>query len=652
MYGVICEFVRPATLFLFVLALTDGRAQADMVVVANRTQKKVEFREIHENSASKAQALTAGDSMSLAARGRLTIEFTDDGATRQFNLRGNRAYFFYREKGSLRLNLRQIGFGGEQGAAADAGEPQTDGEEPQRPDASRREAGSDLLTIRVKLLADEEERATRSRWEDRLRQRLAKVSAMYERAARVRFEATAIEVWKSDDRLADFEESLRDFEQKVAAQPANLAIGFTSQYEIPTGRTTLGGTHGPLRSHILIREWSQHVSESERTEILVHELGHYLGAVHSPEADSVMRAVLGDRQALSRRFQIHLDPLNLLAVCLVSEDLREKRSANISPQTLSRRRQLAEIYRALAAALPDDPLAGEYLRLVSPPEQPLASDSVRSTSARDERRNVDELSLPGSVRSGLRQGAAPPAAAGSDREELAATKRVLQVIVAAAEANHRLPVGQEAGHDDLFRRRGDRLTEYYVHAAATAATSEAPDVERHALLLAMATAVETSDWLRKLPVVGALLREIESDDRRAHRLQVLGVPTLRSRHDLAEHFFISAAIACGAGRSPAETAGLAKELRDANGGSGFSFSDWTADLSGIALAEAVANGKVTLPVLVKRFRVTDYLPPVTDLPDGLSRTEFAQRFGSTSDERFRHLDADIRRQIAELPAYR
>ncbi len=75
-----------------------------------------------------------------------------------------------------------------------------------------------------------------------------------------------------------------------------MAIGFTSQYMIPHGVMHLGGTRGPLYPYILIRELgSQHVSKSERLEILVHEMGHYLGASHTADMDSVMRPQLGDQ---------------------------------------------------------------------------------------------------------------------------------------------------------------------------------------------------------------------------------------------------------------------------------------------------------------------------------------------------------------------
>ena len=48
----------------------------------------------------------------------------------------------------------------------------------------------------------------------------------------------------------------------------NLAIGFTTNYEWIRDEMHLGGTHGPLASHILIRETAGQVSEPERLEVL------------------------------------------------------------------------------------------------------------------------------------------------------------------------------------------------------------------------------------------------------------------------------------------------------------------------------------------------------------------------------------------------
>ena len=50
-------------------------------------------------------------------------------------------------------------------------------------------------------------------------------------------------------------------------------------------------------SHILFRDWKGRIDEAERVEQLVHALGHWLGAVDSPDPTSVMRPPSGDFRA-------------------------------------------------------------------------------------------------------------------------------------------------------------------------------------------------------------------------------------------------------------------------------------------------------------------------------------------------------------------
>ena len=120
-----------------------------------------------------------------------------------------------------------------------------------------------------------------------------------------------------------------------------------------------------MARHILLREWSQYVSEPERLELLVHEVGHFLGAVHSPETDSVMRVILGDKQARVKAFQIHYDPLNTLAMNLVADEWREHPPLHsifeVSPDT---RERLRLVYEAISQTLPTDPAAPQYLHML------------------------------------------------------------------------------------------------------------------------------------------------------------------------------------------------------------------------------------------------------------------------------------------------
>jgi hypothetical protein len=168
--------------------------------------------------------------------------------------------------------------------------------------------------------------------------------------------------WETNDTVHDFGLTLREFERQVRPKDVHLAIGFTNQYRITRGRTHLGGTHGPLHTHILLREWSQHVSEPERLELLVHELSHFFGAAHSPEGNSVMRPVLGDRQARARAFRIAIDPVNALAMSVVGEEIRNRGIRSFAQLSEPARKRLESVYTTLAQALPDDPAPMAYLR--------------------------------------------------------------------------------------------------------------------------------------------------------------------------------------------------------------------------------------------------------------------------------------------------
>ena len=676
------------TLFLTAILLASAAPSwGDVVVISNRTAEPLRLT-VTGSGAEQAVTIQPGDLASVPAEAAIVVRWRVGDKTGERELGVDAAYYFYRDPKSDEPRLEPIGL------ITDPNRPAAEEAAPKRPAEPPPELNSEprLTTFTVKLLADEEERASRKMWELRLRNRVKTASAVFEHYCRVRFETVAVETWKSNDAMSDFEESLADFRDRVGLGSARLAIGFTSQYEVPEGKTHLGGTYGPLATHILLREWSQHLSEAERTELLIHELGHFLGAVHSLEADSVMRPMLGDKQAAARKFRIRFDPLNTLAICLVADECRGTKIATFRDLSRPTRQRLTDIYRTLSELLPEDPAAPQYYALVTGSELagfPLADDTMPDELPEAD---GDRPARRGTVRKPVRIGPGRSAPTSSERTPSSgrtasidktarieverpmrtpppeldrprsvngelpalvdATRSVLQAIMTAADENERLPKGRQAGGEDLFQRNGDTLTEYYVQAAARAAIDDVPQHYREkAFLLGLAIGLETSDWLRDIPIMGDFLRQIEPAAQRRQRLEVLGGPTMRGRDDLVQHFMISAAIAALAGARSAETAGVGKELRDADGGSGFSFSDLCADLAGIEFAERIQTGTLPLVRLARRFRVRDYLPDVAGLADGMSRREFAAQFGSVSDARYNAVRGKICERIASLPAY-
>lgn len=230
-----------------------------------------------------------------------------------------------------------------------------------------------------------------------------------------------------------------------------------------------------------------------------------------------------------------------------------------------------------------------------------------------------------------------------DAEKLVPDARtVLAAVVEAAKENRRRkkPIA------------GDELTAVYLKAAAAAARKLPDGRGGPAFALAVGVGLDTSALMRKNPVVAGTWRKVETDAERKARLEVLGEPTMHARHDLAQHFGVSMGLTAVLGEKRAESAGILKELLDAqDGGSGFSFADLAADFAGIALAKRVIDKPELLEGVEKGFAVKDYVPPPKGYAEGLTTAEFEKRYGGVRDERFRKARDEIVSRVQGLPGF-
>lgn len=129
--------------------------------------------------------------------------------------------------------------------------------------------------------------------------------------------------------------------------------------------------------------------------------------------------------------------------------------------------------------------------------------------------------------------------------------------------------------------------------------------------------------------------------------------TLAGRHDLAQHFVISAALAAWAGEPVADAIGLYKELEDARRGSGFSFIDLAADRAGTRFGETLLRNPKALQEKTKgELSDEQLLPAVGDLPEYLHEPEFKRRFTSHESPQFKAMTHEIERRLNTLPLYR
>jgi hypothetical protein len=130
---------------------------------------------------------------------------------------------------------------------------------------------------------------------------------------------------------------------------------------------------------------------------------------------------------------------------------------------------------------------------------------------------------------------------------------------------------------------------------------------------------------------------------------------LEQRHDWVQHFVTTAAIQVAAGSGISNFIGEAKEIDDADGPSGFSFTDLAADRAGVRFAEvatrSAASARRLQQVIAAGAREADFFPRVGDLPEGLSESDFKAAYGDLDTPRYNALVAKIDRRIAAIALY-
>lgn len=224
--------------------------------------------------------------------------------------------------------------------------------------------------------------------------------------------------------------------------------------------------------------------------------------------------------------------------------------------------------------------------------------------------------------------------------ELLASARALALTPAEqdglAAAHQRLvEVMNRVGAGRRSADLGEVLVPLLQEAGAGAATGQRAAAYRYALFV---TAAQLSG-----KNVALLVPAIQ---RRPRPLTL----TLHGRHDLAQHFAISAALAAWAGEPLANTIGLDKEVDDARGGSGFSFADLAADRAGTRFGELAVHRPTHLANILSGG-VDALMPPIDGLPEHLMSDEFARRFGTVGSPAYQGVVAEIERRIAALALF-
>jgi hypothetical protein len=176
-----------------------------------------------------------------------------------------------------------------------------------------------------------------------------------------------------------------------------------------------------------------------------------------------------------------------------------------------------------------------------------------------------------------------------------------------------------------------------------------PVLENRAALLAMAIVFGHADLE---PFVG----EVFDNDLRAKTAKMLNHVTLRERQDLPRHFLVSAALFLLAGEAVSDRIGVMKEQIDSqNGGTGFSFVDMLAIMSGIRLAQnATQDAEAARAVQAKLahdLEIDVIFPKFAGLPENIPAAEFQSKYGGVNGAGYKAQMDEINRRLEALPKF-
>jgi hypothetical protein len=156
-------------------------------------------------------------------------------------------------------------------------------------------------------------------------------------------------------------------------------------------------------------------------------------------------------------------------------------------------------------------------------------------------------------------------------------------------------------------------------------------------------------------VINTINRYVNTPKTEAPSINPYYPAFLYKRIDLAQHFMGAAAITALVSSQIAQVLGEEKELHDAQGGSGFSFIDLTADKAGTRFGElAIVSSESARKLQMDMAEIKDYsyfMPDPSGLPEHMNEAEFKKRFGSINSAAYQKISKQIDALVAETPIY-
>ena len=315
-----------------------GRVEAAVVVVCNRSDETVKLRLEPVWGASRDYSLAPGELVQVQVPHSVELIYTRGDTEIRRPIDPNSVHNFVKKREDLVLEQVSISQSRSSRWLHVEGQEGPPGE----------------VVVPVKILVDSQQAAAGADWEVALRGQLAAASKSIEGRCGVRFEVAGVEHWQWEHDESDFRRLDAQFRKMVATDPAWLAIGLCEQFRISEKTPLPHLNRKPLFTHLLLPDVQEGFSETDQLELLVHELGHFLGAAHSPENDSVMRSPIPEKDEERGRSGTDFDALNTLAMNLVADEIRTGRVRRLGEISRGTRGHLRTIYWEMARRVRKD----------------------------------------------------------------------------------------------------------------------------------------------------------------------------------------------------------------------------------------------------------------------------------------------------------
>ena len=302
----------------------------------------------------------------------------------------------------------------------------------------------------------------------------------------------------------------------------------------------------------------------------------------------------------ARSFHIGFDAPNTLAMYLVGEELRSGagRPVHLGQLPPATKDRLRGVYRSLAAALPKDPAAPAYLAMLDQ-SLGLAGEPSEHRPSRDRRRDRG---------------------AGGDRgrrEEPSDCPKKLPSPSGKA-AKIRRCRRRQAGW-----RPADRILRAPGRRGRPAAAPGRSPARRFCWGWGWRWTIRPCCRTHRSSARSGGRSSRPRSGRRGWRCSERR--PCAARHDLAQHFAVSAALAVLVGPQGAEGSESSRELTDSRSGSGFSFADlrpiWPASCS----PAPFATGRIPLSRLEDGFAVRGFSARAERTEEGIAWDDFVQQ---------------------------